>query len=75
MSPKSIYWALNPKRTEARYHQTVRTKLPIPEPQGSTPMERMDWAFRTVLKVPKAALVKDEERAKHPRQKKTPKAS
>jgi hypothetical protein len=25
-------------------------------------MERLDWAFRTVLKVPKAALVKDEER-------------
>jgi hypothetical protein len=31
-------------------------------------MERLDWAFRTVLKVPKAAL--HEKRAKHLRQKK-----
>jgi hypothetical protein len=51
----------------------MRTKLPIPEPRGNTPMERLDWAFRTVLKVPKAALVKEEGRIKHPRpgQKKT----
>jgi len=34
----------------------MRTKLPIPEPQGNTPMERLDWAFRTVLKVSKAAM-------------------
>ena len=47
----------------------MKTKLPIPEPQGKTPMERLDWAFRTVLKVPKAALLKDEKRAKHPRPK------
>jgi hypothetical protein len=40
----------------------MRTKLPIPEPQGNTPMERLDWAFRTVLKVPKAALVKNEKK-------------
>jgi hypothetical protein len=33
----------------------MRTKPAIPEPQGSTPMERMDWAFRTVRKVPKEA--------------------
>jgi hypothetical protein len=32
-------------------------------------MERLDWAFRTVLKVPKAAMVKDEQRAKHPQRK------
>jgi hypothetical protein len=53
----------------------MRTKLPIPEPQGNTPMERLDWAFRTVLKVPKVALVKDEERTRHPRLKKERKAS
>jgi hypothetical protein len=47
----------------------MRTKLPIPEPQGNTPMERLDWAFRTVLKAPKTA-VKDDGRAKHPRRKK-----
>jgi hypothetical protein len=33
-------------------------------------MERLDWAFRTVLKVPKAAMLKDEERTKRPRRKK-----
>jgi hypothetical protein len=42
----------------------MRTKLPIPEPQGNTPTERLDWAFRRVIKVPKAALVKDEEQIK-----------
>jgi hypothetical protein len=48
----------------------MRTKPAIPEPQGKTPMERLDWAFRTVLKVPKEALVKDEKAARHPRPKK-----
>jgi hypothetical protein len=43
----------------------MRTKPAIPEPQGKTPMERMDWAFRTVLKVSKADMVKDDER--HPK--------
>jgi hypothetical protein len=38
-------------------------------------MERLDWAFRTVLKAPKAALVKDEERTRHARRKKEQKAS
>jgi len=36
-------------------------------------MERLDWAFRTVLKVPKAALLKDEERMRQPRRKKAQK--
>lgn len=53
----------------------VRTEIKIPEPQGNTPLERLDWAFRTVLKVPKAALVKDEERTRHPLRKKQQKAS
>jgi len=47
----------------------MRTKVAIPDPQGKTPMERMDWAFRTVLKAPKeppkAAKAK-KERTKHP---------
>jgi hypothetical protein len=43
----------------------MRTKPAIPEPQGKTPMERMDWAFRTVLKVSKADMIKDDER--HPK--------
>jgi hypothetical protein len=46
------------------YYRAMRTKLPIPEPQGKTPMERMDWAFRTVLKVPKTTLLKQEKQAK-----------
>jgi hypothetical protein len=53
----------------------MRTKIKIPEPQGNTPMERLDWAFRTVLKVPKAAMVKNEEKERYPRRKKQQKAS
>jgi hypothetical protein len=37
-------------------------------------MERLDWAFRTVLMAPKAAMVKDEKRGKHLRPK-SPKTS
>jgi hypothetical protein len=33
-------------------------------------MERLDWAFRTVLRVSKASLVKDEERMRQPRERK-----
>ena len=40
----------------------MKTKIPIPEPQGNTPMERLDWAFRRILKVPKEALLKEEKR-------------
>jgi hypothetical protein len=47
----------------------MRTKIQIPEPQGNTPMERLDWAFRRVLKVPKEALVKDEQRNRRRRAK------
>jgi len=50
----------------------VRTKLPIPEPQWNTPMERLDWAFRKVLNVPKAVL-KEREQAKHSPRKKAEK--
>jgi hypothetical protein len=51
----------------------VKTKLQIPEPQGNTPMERLDWAFKAVLKVPKAELLKEEKRIRHPRSAKTEK--
>jgi hypothetical protein len=42
----------------------MRTKPAIPEPQGKTPMERMDGLGvpRTVLKVSKADMVKDDEK-------------
>jgi hypothetical protein len=48
----------------------MRRKLPIPEPQGNTPMERLDWAFRTVLKVPQAAILRERERTKSEREEK-----
>jgi hypothetical protein len=38
-------------------------------------MERLDWAFRTVLKVPKAAMAKNEEQKRHARRGKTSKPS
>lgn len=47
----------------------MKAKIPIPEPQGNTPMERMDWAFRTALKVPKDALLKEERRVRRKRRK------
>jgi hypothetical protein len=53
----------------------MRTKIKIPEPQGNTPMERLDWAFRTVLKVPKAAMAKGDEQARETRRKKTKRVS
>lgn len=52
-------------------NQRMKTRLPIPVPQGSTPMEKLDWAFRTVLKVPKAKLLEEEKRIKRPRIDKT----
>jgi hypothetical protein len=48
----------------------MKAKIPIPEPQGHTPMERMDWAFRTVLNVSKDALLKKEQRIRVKRRKK-----
>jgi hypothetical protein len=52
----------------------MRTKPAIPEPQGNTPTERLDWAFRTVLKVPKEAL-KEKDLANRPHSKKQAKPS
>jgi hypothetical protein len=46
---------------------TMKAKIPIPEPQGSTPMERLDWAFRRILTVPKDALIKKEKRIRQKR--------
>jgi hypothetical protein len=47
-------------------------RLPTPPdlPEGGTPAERLDLAFRKVLTVPKEALVKEEEREKAEREKK-----
>jgi hypothetical protein len=47
-------------------------KLPpaINFPEGGTPAERLDTAFRKVLTVPKEALLKQEAREKVEREKK-----
>jgi hypothetical protein len=48
----------------------MRFPPPADIPEGGTPAERLDMAFRKVLTVPKAALVKDEIREKREREKK-----
>jgi hypothetical protein len=53
----------------------MKAKIPIPEPQGNTPMERLDWAFRRILTVPKDALLKKEKRIKQRRRAKAAKPS
>jgi len=38
-------------------------------PEGGTPAERLDRAFRTVLTVPKEAILKEEAKEKRQREK------
>jgi len=47
-------------------------KLPSPPdlPEGGTPAQRLDLAFRKVLTVSKTALLKEEEKEKREREKK-----
>jgi hypothetical protein len=47
-------------------------KLPSPPdlPEGGTPWQRLDLAFRKVLTVPKEALLKEEAKQKRQREKK-----
>jgi hypothetical protein len=49
--------------------------LPAPQLPGDTPAQRLDRAFRTVLTVPKEALVKEEQKDKRQREKKRRKKS
>ena len=42
-------------------------------PEGGTPAQRLDYAFRKVLTVPKEALLKEEARLKAEREKKAAK--
>jgi hypothetical protein len=44
--------------------------LPSPEVPGETPWQRLDNAFRQVLTVPKAAILKEEAKEKIEREKK-----
>lgn len=43
---------------------------PINLPDGGTPAERLDMAFRKVLTVPKAAILEEEKLEKRAREKK-----
>jgi len=48
-----------------------RMKYPSPPnlPEGGTPAERLDMAFRKVLTVPKSTLLKEEAKEKRQREK------
>src|SRR5437016_1144768 len=56
--------------TKPRY-DGPRMKLPSPLnlPEGVTPAERLDMAFRKVLPDPKTALLRKEAKEKRPREK------
>ena len=43
---------------------------PVNLPEGGTPWERLDTAFRKVLTVPKEALLKEERKRERQREKK-----
>jgi hypothetical protein len=47
----------------------MKTPPPVNLPEGGTPAERLDMAFRNVLTVPKEALLKEEKREKRQREK------
>ena len=47
----------------------MRFPTPAEIPDGGSPSERLDMAFRKILTVPKTALVKDEAREKRQREK------
>ena len=48
----------------------MKTPPRVSLPEGGTPAERLDMAFRKVLTVPKSALLKEEEAEKREREKK-----
>ena len=48
----------------------MKTPPAIDFPEGGTPAERLDLAFRKVLTVPKSAILKAEERERLEREKK-----
>jgi hypothetical protein len=48
----------------------MRTPPPANLPEGGTPAERLDMAFRKVLTVPKEAIVREEAKEKDRREKK-----
>ena len=50
--------------------KAMRTPPPVNLPEGGTPAERLDMAFRKVLTVSKGAILKEEAREKRQREKK-----
>ena len=64
-----IYWT-NHFVSVTRYHRAMRTPPRVDPPNGGTPAERLDMAFRKVLTVSKQALIREEAKAKHRREKK-----
>jgi hypothetical protein len=47
----------------------MRLPPPADLPEGGTPAERLDLAFRKVLTVPKAAILREESKEKRQREK------
>jgi hypothetical protein len=47
----------------------MKTPPAIDFPEGGTPAERLDMAFRKVLTVPKSAILKEEAKEKRQRSK------
>ncbi len=55
-----------------QFHTCENSARPmkVGQPEEETPWARMDHAFRTVITVPKAALLKEEARLKRLKQRK-----
>jgi hypothetical protein len=53
-----------------RYDKGMKMPPAIEFPEGGTPAERLDRAFRKVLTVPKAAILKQEAKERREREKK-----
>ena len=49
----------------------MRLPPPADLPEGGTPAERLDLAFRKVLTVPKAAILREESKEKRQREKRS----
>ena len=52
------------------YDGSIKLPTPADIPEGGTPAQRLDLAFRKVLTVPKGAILKAEERERIEREKK-----
>ena len=64
------HFAPFPESTSGVIMKAMKTPPAIDFPEGGTPAERLDLAFRKVLTVPKAAILKEEARERLEREKK-----